>query len=173
VDEAVTDNDRGFEAQKELTQGSLCYFDGITNFEGRHGTKPLVVDSSRQQDLRRLVVVVRGRTKTDYRTSFNAVNQRCAVRPRQSTSTAVGPCRQSRTPRRRPRRSLMITLLARAVPLLVVLITRETATTAHSKHQANQIKIGVGHKHLGVLTTVLTCLLRFDFWPNFSMHSWH
>ena len=73
VDEAVTANHRGFEAQKELTQGSLCYFDGITNFEGRHGTKPLVVDSSRQQDLRRLVVVVRGRTKTDYRTSFDAV----------------------------------------------------------------------------------------------------
>jgi hypothetical protein len=43
VDKAVTDNNRGFEAQKELTQGSLCYFDGITNFEGRHGTKPLVV----------------------------------------------------------------------------------------------------------------------------------
>jgi hypothetical protein len=75
MDKAVTDNsNRGSEAQKKLTQGSLCYFDGITNFEGRHGTKPLVVDSSRQQDLRRLVVVVRGRTKTDYRTSFNAVH---------------------------------------------------------------------------------------------------
>jgi hypothetical protein len=31
----------GFETEVELRQGSLCYFDGLTNLEGRHGTKPL------------------------------------------------------------------------------------------------------------------------------------
>jgi hypothetical protein len=36
----------GFEAEVDLNQGSLCYFDGLTNLERRHGTRPLRSDGS-------------------------------------------------------------------------------------------------------------------------------
>jgi hypothetical protein len=50
----------------------VCYFDGIVNLEGRHGTMSLEV-SCKKRDDRRLVVVIRGGTNRDYRTSFDAV----------------------------------------------------------------------------------------------------
>ena len=54
----------GFETEVELGQGSLCYFDGLTNLEGRHGTKPLPFDgsgSANPKGTSRLVLVIRGR----------------------------------------------------------------------------------------------------------------
>ena len=66
----------GFEAEVDLNQGSLCYFDGVTNLEGRHGTRPLCSDGSAQleeKDEGRLVLVIRGRAISNYRTSFNKI----------------------------------------------------------------------------------------------------
>ena len=54
----------GFETEVELRQGSLCYFDGLTNLEGRHSTKPLPFDgsgSANPKGTSRLVLVIRGR----------------------------------------------------------------------------------------------------------------
>jgi hypothetical protein len=38
----------------------VCYFDGIADFEGRHGTRSLEASWKKRDD--RLVVVVRGQT---------------------------------------------------------------------------------------------------------------
>jgi hypothetical protein len=66
----------GFEAEVDLNQGSLCYFDGLTNLEGRHGTRPLCSDGSAHLEEKyegRLVLVIRGRTNRNYRTYFNKI----------------------------------------------------------------------------------------------------
>jgi hypothetical protein len=66
----------GFEAEVELNQGSLCYFDGLTNLEGRHGTKRLPFDgsgSAHPKGTSRLVLVIRGRANRNYRESFNKI----------------------------------------------------------------------------------------------------
>jgi hypothetical protein len=60
----------------ELRQGSLCYFDGLTNPEGRHGTKPLPFDGSGSANPKgtiRIVLVIRGRANSNYRASFNRI----------------------------------------------------------------------------------------------------
>jgi hypothetical protein len=50
----------------------MCYFDdGIANLEGHHCTMSLEA-SCKTRDGRWIVVVIRGRTKHDYRTSFDA-----------------------------------------------------------------------------------------------------
>jgi hypothetical protein len=57
-------------------QGSLCYFDGLTNLEGRHGTKPLPFDgsgSAHPKGTSRLVLVIRGRANRNYRESVNKI----------------------------------------------------------------------------------------------------
>jgi hypothetical protein len=36
----------------QLKQGSLCYFDGFTNLEGRHGTRPLCSDGNAHLEAR-------------------------------------------------------------------------------------------------------------------------
>jgi hypothetical protein len=65
----------GFEAEVQLKQGSLCYFDGLTNLEGRHGTRPLSSDgSAHPEDNSRLVLVIRGRTNINYRAFFNKIH---------------------------------------------------------------------------------------------------
>jgi hypothetical protein len=66
----------GFEAEVDLNQGSLCYFGGLTNLEGRHGTKPLPFDgscSAHPKGTSRLVLVIRGRANRNYRESFNKI----------------------------------------------------------------------------------------------------
>jgi hypothetical protein len=85
VDEAVTDNHRGFEAQKELTQkeACVCYFDGITNFEGRHGIKPLVDLTAQAQELRERADVTRDIQRSRIRTSearWNEIRQGTVIR---------------------------------------------------------------------------------------------
>ena len=70
------DDGFGFETEVELRQGSLCYFDGLTNLEGRHGTKPLPFDgsgSANPKGTSRLVLVIRGRANSNYRASFNRI----------------------------------------------------------------------------------------------------
>jgi hypothetical protein len=62
----------GFETEVELRQGSLCYFDGLTNLEGRHSTKPLPAGLCGGDDAR-LVLVIRGRANSNYRASFNRI----------------------------------------------------------------------------------------------------
>jgi hypothetical protein len=66
----------GFKAEVQLKQGSLCCFDGLTNLEGRHGTKPLPFDgsgSAHPKGTSRLVLVIRGRANRNYRASFNKI----------------------------------------------------------------------------------------------------
>jgi hypothetical protein len=70
-----------FEAEVDLNQGSICYFDGLTNLEGRHGTKRLPFDGSGSAHPKRapaglcLLFVIRGRARMHrnylYRESFN------------------------------------------------------------------------------------------------------
>ena len=57
----------GFAAEVQLKQGGLCCFDGLTDLEGRHGTRPLCSDGSAHlEDTSRLVLVIRGRANSNY-----------------------------------------------------------------------------------------------------------